>query len=399
MSTYTDLHNRVKETLTVDYHSRVTPQVISALNQENEFWGRFRGSFAGDVQISSLSGLAIFDGDFVRGRQLSSTMDSPRLFLSVDEESGEDVVQDLTAYIAERCAGGISPADLSDYYKKTETSSAVEISARFGAVESDIGSLAQASADHDGRIAMLETSAMMLSGGEFVGGVSFRKGEADLSVGFSSVIASDNYALSAFFEPLPESATIFGVCVRINDMIRFSGTGIEPVPYDTADIEDMFDAVKELTGIEPTDIGSVRAALNGALATLTLGPAGRTLEGRLGILSERDDGIIERVDALSAEIAKASVLAEVSAFLSGEIDKKAGSSELTAYALSADVMSRETAARRFDGVNGRIDDALAKLKAVYSALSGLPPNPAEFNLIENVAPALIALRSALSAFA
>lgn len=113
MSTYTDLHNRVKESLTVDYHSRITPQVISALNPENEFWGTFRGKFVGDCSLSSISATSIYDSEFVRGRQLSSVMDSPKLFVSADEESGEDVIQDLTAYIAEHGAGGISPASLS----------------------------------------------------------------------------------------------------------------------------------------------------------------------------------------------------------------------------------------------------------------------------------------------
>jgi hypothetical protein len=43
MSTYTDLHNRVKENLTVDYHTRITTQKISALNEENLFVGKFSG--------------------------------------------------------------------------------------------------------------------------------------------------------------------------------------------------------------------------------------------------------------------------------------------------------------------------------------------------------------------
>lgn len=221
----------------------------------------------------------------------------------------------------------------------------------------------------------------MLSGGEFGGGVSFEKDEADLSVCFTDVIDFDAHALSDFLKPLAESVTVFGVCVRINDMIRLSGKGIEPVPYDTTDIEDVFGTVKELTGVESTDIGSVRIALNGALAMLTLGDTARTLEGRFRILSKRDDGVVEKVDALSAEIAKGSALAEVSAFLSGEISKKADSVDLTAYALSADVMPRSVIAGRFDGVNVRIDGVLAKLKGVYDALSGLPENPAEFNLI------------------
>lgn len=68
------------------------------------------------------------------------------------------------------------------------------------------------------------------------------------------------------------------------------------------------------------------------------------------------------------------------------ISAKVGKSDLSGYALSSDV-------------GAQIGTLAAKLKGVYDALSGLPETPAEFNLIENVAPALIALRSALSTFA
>lgn len=48
MSTYTDLHNRVKETLNVDFHSRITPQRARFLNEENEYWGTFSGTLSAD---------------------------------------------------------------------------------------------------------------------------------------------------------------------------------------------------------------------------------------------------------------------------------------------------------------------------------------------------------------
>jgi hypothetical protein len=41
MSTYTDLHNRVKENITIDYHNRITPQKVKLFNEENEYWGTF----------------------------------------------------------------------------------------------------------------------------------------------------------------------------------------------------------------------------------------------------------------------------------------------------------------------------------------------------------------------
>ena len=45
MSTYTDLKNRVKETITVGFRpeDRVTTQKVRFYNEENEYWGSFSG--------------------------------------------------------------------------------------------------------------------------------------------------------------------------------------------------------------------------------------------------------------------------------------------------------------------------------------------------------------------
>lgn len=43
MSTYTDLHNRIKEGVSVDSRSRITPQQVKLLNEQNEYWGTFVG--------------------------------------------------------------------------------------------------------------------------------------------------------------------------------------------------------------------------------------------------------------------------------------------------------------------------------------------------------------------
>lgn len=39
MSTYTDTCNKIKETLVVDYHSRITPQEVNFINPKNKFIG------------------------------------------------------------------------------------------------------------------------------------------------------------------------------------------------------------------------------------------------------------------------------------------------------------------------------------------------------------------------
>ena len=64
MSTYTDLHNRVQESINVDYKSRITPQNVKLLNAENEYWGTFKGKVqAEDIELTggTLSGVIITD--------------------------------------------------------------------------------------------------------------------------------------------------------------------------------------------------------------------------------------------------------------------------------------------------------------------------------------------------
>lgn len=39
MSTYTDTCNKIKETLVVDYHNRITPQEVNFINPKNKFIG------------------------------------------------------------------------------------------------------------------------------------------------------------------------------------------------------------------------------------------------------------------------------------------------------------------------------------------------------------------------
>jgi len=64
MSTYTDLHNRVKENITVDYNNRVTPQRVRFFNEQNEYWGTFRGHVSAEninINGGSLNGVTLKD--------------------------------------------------------------------------------------------------------------------------------------------------------------------------------------------------------------------------------------------------------------------------------------------------------------------------------------------------
>lgn len=66
MSTYTDLHNRVKESLNVDYHTRETNQKVLFLNPENEYYGSFHGEV--DVRGASVVGGTLSDVTIVSAR-------------------------------------------------------------------------------------------------------------------------------------------------------------------------------------------------------------------------------------------------------------------------------------------------------------------------------------------
>ena len=66
MSTYTDLHNKIKENITVGYSpdDRMTTQHVRFCNPENEYWGTFHGKFNAeqvDVSGGTLKNLVIVD--------------------------------------------------------------------------------------------------------------------------------------------------------------------------------------------------------------------------------------------------------------------------------------------------------------------------------------------------
>jgi len=64
MSTYTDLRNRVKENIVVDYNNRITPQHVRFLNEQNEYWGTLKGNVSAEginIVGGTLSGITLTD--------------------------------------------------------------------------------------------------------------------------------------------------------------------------------------------------------------------------------------------------------------------------------------------------------------------------------------------------
>ena len=67
MSTYTDLHNCTKETLTVGYCNRITPQKVHFVKPENTYSGTFIGKL-------STSGALDFKGGTITDSILSNSV-------------------------------------------------------------------------------------------------------------------------------------------------------------------------------------------------------------------------------------------------------------------------------------------------------------------------------------
>jgi hypothetical protein len=105
MSTYTDLKNRVKETITVGFRpeDRVTTQKVRFYNEENEYWGSFSGSLSGEINIDkgNLSSVNIYD----------STLINPVLKTTegtiIDLGSMGNQLEELSVYVHEDIKGFI----------------------------------------------------------------------------------------------------------------------------------------------------------------------------------------------------------------------------------------------------------------------------------------------------
>ena len=59
MNTYTDLKNKLKETINVDYRDRVTTQEVKFYNEANEYYGKFKGTI--EIKDSELCNVTIYN--------------------------------------------------------------------------------------------------------------------------------------------------------------------------------------------------------------------------------------------------------------------------------------------------------------------------------------------------
>lgn len=88
MATYTDLGNRVRENVVVDYHTRETAQCVKLLNDNNEYRGVFKGTSeisAVNVHGGELSGVVLRDVEFAGSVNLPGHVDLTDLGSNLSE--------------------------------------------------------------------------------------------------------------------------------------------------------------------------------------------------------------------------------------------------------------------------------------------------------------------------
>ena len=71
MSTYTDICNKVKETLVVDYHTRITPQQVNFINPKNSFTGEIHA-----VGHNTIDGVTLKNAEISKSVVKDSILDN-----------------------------------------------------------------------------------------------------------------------------------------------------------------------------------------------------------------------------------------------------------------------------------------------------------------------------------
>lgn len=182
MSTYTDLHNRIKENLTIlrkpgSKDDGMSPQKVILINPENEFYGTFNGKV--NITSGTLSGLKIVDCELENVDLAGATVDGVSLgelkaTVEVNTQDIEQLTADAETISAahDTLSTGLSVAISAlgiDVDKKL--SAAVDsIKESIGGVVGDVGTLSH---DLSGLSVKVETlSSSMLNGVVYRGALS-----------------------------------------------------------------------------------------------------------------------------------------------------------------------------------------------------------------------------------
>lgn len=98
MSTYTDLHNILKETLNVDYKTRDTNQEAHFKNERNEYWGTFKGTIA--VENATINSSRIVDS-FIEGGIIHNAKLSSDDFGVIDLGQIQTELESMSSFVGE----------------------------------------------------------------------------------------------------------------------------------------------------------------------------------------------------------------------------------------------------------------------------------------------------------
>lgn len=119
MSTYTDLHNKIQESINVDYKTRITCQKARFLNEENEYWGMFNGKI--EVDGSRLYNTTLSNGTIYNAEIVNSIIRSDTGGI-IDLQQFSDNIQDISSRVIEDLPDAISETNqrIDDVYTKIE---------------------------------------------------------------------------------------------------------------------------------------------------------------------------------------------------------------------------------------------------------------------------------------
>ena len=168
MSTYTDLNNRIKENITVGYpqNDRITTQKVRLFNEENEYWGTFKGHVtAEDITINGgqINGAVLSDVTLC-GNIVLSGVDLPKIGSDIRQLSAEiqGVQSNLDDEIRDRVSADIrlrhlilsSDSRIAELCANIYEDLSAETSARISAVSAETSArISAVSAEADARVA------------------------------------------------------------------------------------------------------------------------------------------------------------------------------------------------------------------------------------------------------
>ena len=94
MSTYTDICNKVKETLVVDYHTRITSQQVNFINPKNSFTGEIHA-----VDHNTIDGVTLKHAEISKSVVKDSILDNVKFKNGLNIDTVLQTVNNISAAV------------------------------------------------------------------------------------------------------------------------------------------------------------------------------------------------------------------------------------------------------------------------------------------------------------